>query len=86
MLFHSPNEFFNFKFDAVSDTKLTHSQVRTQVIRLAKSLSNVFSVKEGDVIGICSENRLEYPIIAYAAFCLGATVAPINVTYTVRKL
>lgn len=42
-------------------------------------------MKQGDVIGICSENRLEYPILAYATFCLGATIAPMNVTYTDRK-
>lgn len=56
-----------------------------QVIRLAKSLSSEFGVKESDVIGLCSENRLEFPIVIFAAFCLGATVAPLNVTYTDRK-
>lgn len=65
--------------------KMTRTQVRLQVIRLAKSLSTVYGVKEGDVIGLCSENRLEFPVIVFAAFCLGATVAPLNVTYTERK-
>lgn len=69
----------------MSDEKLTRSEVRCQVIRLAKSLSTVHGIKEGDVIGICCENRLEFPIIVFAAFCLGATVAPLNVTYTDRK-
>lgn len=65
--------------------KLTRAQIRVQVIRLVKSLSNVFGVKEGDVIGLCSENRLEFPVVVFAAFCLGATVAPLNITYTDRK-
>lgn len=45
----------------------------------------MFGVKEGDVIGLYSENRLEFPVVIFAAFCLGATIAPINVTYTDRK-
>lgn len=73
------------KIDGVNDMKLTRTQTRLQVIRLAKSLSNVFGVKEGDVIGLYCENRLELPVIVFAAFCLGATIAPINVTYTDRK-
>lgn len=52
---------------------------------MAKSLSTVYGVKEGDVIGLCSENRLEFPVVVFAAFCLGATIAPLNVTYTDRK-
>lgn len=75
----------NFQIDGVKDTKYTRLQVRQQVIRLVKSLSNVFGVKEGDVIGLCSENRLEFPVVVFAAFCLGVTIAPLNVTYTDRK-
>lgn len=79
------SRFFFRQIDGVSDTKLTRLQIRRQVIRLAKSLSHEFDIKEGDVIAICCENRLEYPVIVFAAFCLGATVAPLNVTYTDRK-
>ena len=42
-------------------------------------------VRENDVIGIVSENRLEFPVISFAAFYLGAIVSPINITYTERK-
>lgn len=76
--------FSRFQVDASKDIKLTRAQVRLQVVRLAKSLQ-ALDVKEGDVIGICSENGVEYPILAYAIFCLGATIAPLNVTYTDRK-
>lgn len=68
----------------MSDRKYTRAEIRCQVIRLAKSLSTVYGIKEGDVIGIYCENRLEFPVIVFAAFCLGATVAPLNVTYTDR--
>lgn len=73
------------QIDGFSDIKLTRAETRLQVIRLAKSLSTEFGVKEGDVIGLYSENRLEFTIVIFAAFCLGATIAPINVTYTDRK-
>lgn len=57
-----------------------------KVIQLAKCLSNQLNVREGDVIGLCSENRNEFPIVIFAALCLGATIAPLNVTYTEREL
>lgn len=45
-----------------------------------------FGIRQNDVVGIVSENRMEFPAIAYAAFYLGAIVTPINITYTSRKL
>lgn len=69
----------------MTDIKYTRAEIRRQVIRVAKSLSTVYGIKEGDVIGIFCENRLEFPVIVFAAFCLGACVAPLNVTYTDRK-
>lgn len=49
---------------------------------MAERLSELFDIKVGDVIGICSENRLEFAISVYATILLGATVAPLNVTYS----
>lgn len=72
--------------DGLSGMKYTRTEIRCNVIRLAKSLSTVYGIKEGDVIGLYCENRLEFPIIVFAAFCLGCTVAPLNVTYTDREL
>ena len=51
---------------------------------MAKSMFSA-GVRENDVIGIVSENRLEFPVISFAAFYLGAIVSPINITYTERK-
>lgn len=44
-----------------------------------------FGIRQNDVVGIMSENRLEFPAIAFAAIYLGAIVTPINITYTNRK-
>lgn len=35
----------------------------------------------GDVISICSENRIEFVISLHAILLLGATVAPLNLSY-----
>lgn len=74
-----------FQIDGLTGKKLTADVVRANSIRLAKSLQLKFGVKEGDVIGLCSENRLEFPVIVFAALYLGATIAPLNVTYSKRK-
>lgn len=42
-------------------------------------------IKNNDVIGMVSENRMEFPIIALATYYVGATVAPMNVTYRERE-
>lgn len=54
-------------------------------MRVANCLEHL-GIKNGDVIGLVSENRLEFPCVAFAAYYLGATLAPINLTYTDRKL
>lgn len=38
-------------------------------------------IREGDVIGITSENCLEYPLIVYGAYYLGAAITTCNLTY-----
>lgn len=55
------------------------------MINLAKNLQQHFGIKSGDVISICSENRIEFGLTIYAAFLIGATVAPLNNTYTERE-
>lgn len=56
-----------------------------QTCRMARVLYGA-GVRQNDVISIISENRLEYPAIAFGALYLSAVVAPVNVTYTERKL
>lgn len=70
--------------DASSGEILTSDRLRLQSIQLAKCLQ-AKGIIEGDVISICSENRCEYPVVFFAAVYLGATVAPLNVTYNERK-
>lgn len=70
--------------NGITDQSSKYSEVREQSIILAKSMFNA-GVRERDVVGLIAENRLEFPVIAFAAIYLGAIVTPINITYTERK-
>lgn len=57
------------------------NELLVRAVRLAEVLRAAgFGV--GDVIGLSSENRLDFPVVVFAGVLLGATVAPINTTYT----
>lgn len=58
---------------------LDHSSLLARVLYGA-------GIRQNDVISIVSENRFEYPAIVFGAFYLSAIVAPINTTYTERKI
>jgi 4-coumarate--CoA ligase len=70
--------------DGVTGESTTYLQLRSQAIRLAR-VFQAKGVKINDVIGIVSENRIEFPVTMIAAFLCGAKVAPFNRTYTERK-
>ncbi|XP_053678264.1 luciferin 4-monooxygenase-like [Anopheles nili] len=72
--------------DGVFGTEVTYRELLEQGARLAVCLRQQVGIRSGDVIGIVSENRLEFPAVLVGAFLLGATVAPINLTYTEREL
>lgn len=63
----------------------TFNDMLEQSITIAKTLYEL-GVRQNDVIAIVSENRHEYPGLAFGAFFLNAVVAPINVTYSERKI
>lgn len=63
----------------------TFKDVLEQSKLMARTLYGA-GLRRNDVISIISENRLEYPAIAFGAFLLNAIVAPVNLTYTERKL
>ncbi|CAO1358050.1 unnamed protein product [Diamesa hyperborea] len=71
--------------NGLTNKSLNYDKLREQSIVMAKSMFGA-GIRENDVIGIVSENRLEFPVIAFAAFYLGAIVSPINITYTEREL
>uniref|UniRef100_A0A182N0I5 Luciferin 4-monooxygenase n=1 Tax=Anopheles dirus TaxID=7168 RepID=A0A182N0I5_9DIPT len=71
--------------DGVYGTELTYLELLEQGTRLAECLRAQAGIRCGDVIGLVSENRLEFPVVLVGSFLLGATVAPVNLTYTERE-
>ncbi|XP_062557091.1 uncharacterized protein LOC134221931 isoform X2 [Armigeres subalbatus] len=72
--------------DGVFGTELHYLELLEQTVRLAECLRTLADVRVGDVVGIVSENRLEFPAVLFGSIFLGATVAPINLTYSEREL
>lgn len=73
-----------FQIEAASGKSVTYTSLRQEVITLATVL-RAKGFGKGDVIGICSENKLEYPVPVLATLAIGATCAPLNPIYTTGK-
>lgn len=54
------------------------------IVRLAYVLKHL-GINSNDVVGLSSENSVEFAITLFASFVVNATVAPLNVTYSERK-
>lgn len=77
--------FYGNKINGMTHKTGTYNDLLRQSIGMANAL-HAIGVRQNDVIAIVSENRHEYPAIAFGAFYLNAIVAPINITYTERKI
>lgn len=79
------NYFPPQKVNGTSNMIWTYRNVLEQSILMAKTLSGA-GLQQNDVISIISENRHEFIAISFGAFLLNAIVAPINSSYTERKV
>jgi 4-coumarate--CoA ligase len=68
----------------VTGEEVTFHQLKIRVIRLARAL-RAAGVGHNDVIGLVSENRIEFPVTLFAILLCGATAATVNLTYSDRK-
>ncbi|XP_037732790.1 4-coumarate--CoA ligase 1 [Drosophila subpulchrella] len=71
--------------DAVNGVEYTASFMHKSIVRLAYILQKL-GVKQNDVVGLSSENSVNFAIAMFAGFAVGATVAPLNVTYSDREV
>ncbi|XP_030369611.1 4-coumarate--CoA ligase 1 [Scaptodrosophila lebanonensis] len=71
--------------DAVTGTEYTAKFMYDSIVRLAQILQKL-GVKQNDVIGLSSENSVSFAVAMFAGFAVGATVAPLNVTYSDREV
>lgn len=63
----------------------TYRDLLDQSTVMAKALHGA-GLGPNDVVSVIAENRHEFLAATFGALCLNAAVAPVNVTYTERKL
>ncbi|XP_023295305.2 4-coumarate--CoA ligase 1 [Lucilia cuprina] len=71
--------------DAVTGQVYSAQYIHDSIVRLTYVLKHL-GVKSNDVVGLSSENSVEFAITLFATFALNATVAPLNVTYSEREV
>lgn len=60
--------------------RLTYSQIRTRAREVARGLL-ALGVRPGDRVALLMTNRLEWPVIAFGVFQIGATLVPLSSWY-----
>lgn len=63
----------------------TFKEIKEKSIRMAECLQHE-GIKEGDVVGLCSENHIEFVAVLFGTMYLGATLAPFNITYSEGRM
>lgn len=71
--------------DAITGKELTASQLRYGSIQVARCLLNE-GIKPGDKISISAINRFEFVYVLFGTLFIGATLTPLNVTYSEREI
>ncbi|XP_032527004.2 uncharacterized protein LOC116777513 [Danaus plexippus] len=79
ILSHDPNGVA--LIDGAKGEQITFGEMARKIVNIASSLTKL-GVKVGDVVAICSENRIEYLIATIAVFCCGGVVTFYNPAYT----
>lgn len=72
------------KIDGLTGERASGLEIRDRSIRVAHSLRAI-GVRAGDSVGLFALNRMEFSYVFVGAFICGATVAPLNVTYTTSE-
>lgn len=66
---------------ASTGRRYTYAQLLDRVARWSGKLREL-GVGRGDVVAVALPNCPEYPIVYFGTLALGATVTPVNITYT----
>ncbi|HUI28237.1 MAG TPA: long-chain-fatty-acid--CoA ligase [Candidatus Kryptonia bacterium] len=69
----------------VGDDRVTYRAFHTRSNQLARALQRL-GVRRGDRVAVMANNRVEYPLIYFAAVKLGAIVVPINARFTAAEV
>ena len=65
----------------VGADRLTYGAFHARSNQLARALARL-GVRRGDRVAVLATNRVEYPIVYFAAIKLGAIVVPVNARFT----
>ncbi|XP_068622255.1 luciferin 4-monooxygenase-like [Battus philenor] len=71
--------------NAINDDVMTYKDIAQAAMNIAVSLTKI-GVKKGDVVGVCSENRLENWPTLNGIVCTGAVLTPISISYVKDEL
>ncbi|KAI3393170.1 hypothetical protein diail_4658 [Diaporthe ilicicola] len=72
--------------DVHTKEKLTHQKIKRHSTSLSVALTSHFSLGEGDVILLYSNNTIWYPVVTLSAARLGAIACGVSPAYTVEEL
>jgi acyl-CoA synthetase (AMP-forming)/AMP-acid ligase II len=70
--------------DAATGETRTYADILSAALSIANFLYSR-GIRSGDMIGICSENNLDFILPVIGMYFTGATCAPLNPNYTLRK-
>jgi len=73
------------EFGVDAARRLSFGDAAKEVLRLASALHGA-GIGPGDRVAIVARNRIEYPIVSFAASRLGAVVVPVNVRLAPEEL
>lgn len=69
----------------ITNAQLTTDALLRSAQRVAAAL-DALGIGAGDHVAVCSENRLEIAVAMFGTLLHGATLVPMNPTYTAREL
>lgn len=72
--------------DVLTKQKLTHRDIKRHTISLSVALASRFSLCQGDVILLYSNNSIWYPVVTLSASRLGAIACGVSPEYNVEEL
>lgn len=73
--------FYHTQIDGLTGYEVSARELLSKAVHLAQYLQTI-GIESGDAITVCSENRIEFCVTIHAILYIGATVAPVNISYT----
>jgi 4-coumarate--CoA ligase len=66
----------------VTNRSYTYEEMYKKSRILAANIRKKFKIRDGDVVGLLSQNVPEYPIVSFAVLMAGGVITTLNPVYT----